>query len=296
MVRKNKLDWCGRVVRACVVFTVAWHFTIGSLAHADELERGRYLVEALAACDNCHTPRGPDGYNEKARFSGGSQSFAGPSYTVRGGNITTDRETGVGGWSDGELRAALVDGLGRAGRLSPFMPSESYRVLTDRDAAAIIAFIRSIPPVSTRTVARQKFADEPPRLPIPGAQAALSEAALTERTTRGLYVASIARCMACHSGESNDIPDHEHRLGAGGKIFGTPAGVAVASNITAHLEKGVGGWSDDELKRAITQGVGRDGHSLKPTMANLSKAHFSKMSADDLDALVAWVRSIQPRE
>lgn len=296
MVGKNKLDWLGRAVRACVVFALAWHSTIGSLAHADELERGRYLVEALAACDNCHTPRGPGGYDEKARFSGGSQTFAGPSYTVRGGNITADKESGVGEWSDGELRAAFVDGVGRAGRLAPFMPSESYRVLTERDAAAIIAFIRSIPPVSTQAVTPQKRADEPARPSIPGAQAALSEAAQAEKTTRGLYVASIARCMACHSSESNDIPDHEHRLGAGGKIFRTPAGVAVASNITAHPEKGVGAWSDGELKRAITQGVGRGGHPLKPTMANLSKAHFSKMSAEDLDALVAWLRTVPPKE
>ena len=265
-------------------------------AQVENLERGRYLVEALAACDNCHTPRGPSGYDEKARFSGGSQTFTGPGYTVRGGNITADKGSGVGGWSDGELKAAIEDGLGRARRLAPFMPSDSYRVLTESDAAAIIAFIRSIPAVSTQTLAPQKRVDEPLRPSIPGARTALSEAALTDRTIRGLYVASIARCMACHSGETNDVPDHEHRLGAGGKIFRTPTGVAVASNITAHPDKGVGGWSDEELKRAITQGVGRDGHPLKPTMANLSKAHFSKMSADDLDALVAWVRTIPPKE
>ena len=48
--------------------------------------------------------------------------------------------------------------------------------------------------------------------------------------------------MACHSGETDDAPDHVNKLGAGGKIFRTPAGVTVASNISAHPEKGVGAW------------------------------------------------------
>jgi hypothetical protein len=102
--------------------------------------------------------------------------------------------------------------------------------------------------------------------------------------------------MACHSGETNEVPDHDNRLGAGGKIFRSANGVAVASNITPHLTRGVGAWSDDELKRAITQGVSRDGRPLKPTMANLSKVHFSKMTPHDLEALVAWLKTIPPRE
>lgn len=265
-------------------------------AAADDVARGKYLVEALAACDNCHTPRGPDGYDESKRFSGGSQSFSGPGYAVRGGNITGDRDGGIGGWTDSELRAAIIDGIGPDGRLAPFMPSDSYRALSQRDAAAIVAFLRSIPPVATPRAASQTHGKEAARPSIPGAQEALSEAATTEQTTRGLYVASIARCIACHSGETDDVPDYEHRLGAGGKVFRTPAGVAIASNITTHPEKGVGAWSDEELKRAIKAGVARDGRLLKPTMANLSRAHFSKMSGEDLDALIAWLRTVPPKE
>lgn len=102
--------------------------------------------------------------------------------------------------------------------------------------------------------------------------------------------------MGCHSGEGDDAPDHENKLGAGGKIFRTPAGVAVASNITAHYEKGVGAWSNAELKRAITEGVSRDGRALKPPMSTLAKAHFAKMAAEDIDALIAWLRNVPARE
>jgi mono/diheme cytochrome c family protein len=269
---------------------------VAESAGAERRERGKYLVEALMACDNCHTPRGPAGYDEAARFSGGSQSFSGPGYKTRGGNITPDLESGIGGWSDAELRAAIVGGLGRDGPLAPFMPSESYAVLTESDLEAIIAFLRASPPAATPNASPRPRIEEARRPSLPGAEAPFAPERLDDRASRGLYVASLARCMACHSGETGDIPDHMNRLGAGGKAFRTPAGVAVASNITSHPEKGVGAWTDDELKRAITRGVSRDGRALKPTMANLSKAHFAKMSAEDLDALVAYIRAIPPKE
>ena len=63
------------------------------------LERGSYLVNAVMACDGCHTPRGAAGLDMSRRFSGGSQVWDEPEYLVRGSNITPDRETGIGGWT-----------------------------------------------------------------------------------------------------------------------------------------------------------------------------------------------------
>ena len=269
---------------------------VGPIAHAGDIERGRYLVEALTACDNCHTPRGPAGYDFFSRLSGGAQTFSDKSYVVRGPNISPDRETGVGAWTDEELRAAIVDGVGRDGRLAPVMPSDSYKPLTPRDLDAIIAFLRSATPIHAPLQSPQQRSGEwTPRL-MPGASAAFDDASLADKNTRGLYVASLARCLSCHSEEVDGAPDYQNRLGAGGKIFRNAAGVVVASNITSHPSKGVGAWSDDDLKRAVTQGVARDGALLKPPMSTLSKAHFSKMSPEDLDALVAWVRTIPPKE
>jgi mono/diheme cytochrome c family protein len=269
---------------------------IGPAACAGDIDRGRYLVEALTACDNCHTPRGSDGYDLSRRFAGGAQTFSDKSYVVRGANISPDSETGVGAWTDDELRAAIVDGVGRDGRLAPVMPSDSYRALTARDLDAIIAFLRSAAPVRAPLQAPQQRNGEWAPHPMPGAAAAFDETSLEDKNARGLYVASLARCMSCHSQEIDGAPDYQNRLGAGGKIFRHPAGVAVASNITSHQARGVGAWSDDELKRAITQGVSRDGALLRPPMSTLSKAHFSKMSPDDLDALIAWIRTLPPKE
>ncbi|MBG0802634.1 cytochrome c [Methylocystis sp. H4A] len=269
---------------------------IGPTADAGEVERGRYLVDALAACDNCHTPRGAAGYDLSNRFSGGAQTFSDKFYVVRGPNISPDKDTGVGAWTDEELRAAIVDGIGRNGRLAPVMPSDSYKPLTPSDLDAIIAFLRSATPIRAPLLAPQQRSGEWAPHPMPGAAAPFDEASLAEKNTRGLYVASLARCMSCHSEEIDGAPDYQNRLGAGGKTFRNAAGVVVASNITSHPAKGVGAWSEDELKRAITQGVARDGAPLRPPMSTLSKAHFSKMSPDDLDALVAWIRTIPPKE
>lgn len=269
---------------------------IGPTADAGEIERGRYLVDALAACDNCHTPRGAASYDLSNRFSGGAQTFSDKTYVVRGPNISPDRETGVGAWTDEELRAAIVDGIGRNGRLAPVMPSDSYKPLTPSDLDAIIAFLRSATPIRAPLQSPQQRSGEWTPHPMPGAAAPFDEASLVDKNTRGLYVASLARCLSCHSEEIDGAPDYQNRLGAGGKSFRNAAGVVVASNITSHPAMGVGAWSDDDLKRAITQGVARDGAPLRPPMSTLSKAHFSKMSPDDLDALVAWIRTIPPKE
>jgi mono/diheme cytochrome c family protein len=263
-------------------------------AAAADLDRGRYLVEALTACDNCHTPRGPDGYLRDKRFSGGSQTFNGANYSVRGPNISPDAATGVGAWSDDRLTAAIVAGVGPDGRLAPAMPSEYYRILTARDLEAIVAFLRAAAPVEAARPIQRRDGEQAAET-FPGAETPFEEKDLADPLRRGFYVATLARCMECHSGETNGALDHKEKLGAGGKLFRTPAGAAVGANITQHERAGIGAWSDDEIKAAITKGVGRDGRPLKPTMANLSKAHFSKMAAQDLDALVLWLRAIPPR-
>lgn len=264
-------------------------------ARADDPERGRYLVEAVMACDNCHTPRGPNGYVFDKRFSGGPQVFADKAYKVRGSNITPDAETGVGAWSDEQLKSAIVAGVGPNGRLAPAMPSEFYRVMTTADLDAVVAYLRSVAPVKA-AAPEQIHNGEPPSHAYPGAERPYAASDLDDPLRRGFYVATLARCMECHSGETDGVLDHRNRLGAGGKLFRNPAGTTVGANITSHPIAGVGAWTDDEIKRAITRGLGRGGRPLKPTMARLSEAHFAKMSAADLDALVAWLRTVPPLE
>jgi len=116
------------------------------------VERGKYLV-TLAGCGDCHTPGYFLGKADEARYLGGSEvGFEIPGLGVfHGPNLTPDKETGLGNWTDGQVAAALQTGARPDGRvLAPIMPWHAYANLAKQDVDAIVAFLRSVPPVSNR--------------------------------------------------------------------------------------------------------------------------------------------------
>jgi mono/diheme cytochrome c family protein len=255
-------------------------------------ERGRYLVEGLLTCGNCHTPRGPKGVFDTARnLSGGPQVFDTPAFTVKGANITPDKETGIGNWSVADLKRALTEGYRPNGtQLAPIMPYGFYKVFTSGDLDAVVAYLRSIPPVNNRV--------QPPvyKAPLhvdtpPGADKPMTEAELRDPVRRGFYLVTIAHCMECHTPRAKGQTDFS-RLGSGGEQFRGPWGVSVSRNITSHKTAGIGAWTDAEIKRAITQGIRKDGTRLKPPMG----FHlYAKMTDADLAAVIAYLRTVPPK-
>jgi|SRR5579871_1130914 mono/diheme cytochrome c family protein len=119
-------------------------------AQADsQVDRGKYLV-VLAGCNDCHTPGFFLGNPDMAKYLGGSDvGFEIPGLGVfPGRNITPDKETGIGNWTDEQIATALTTGKRPDGRqLAPIMPYHAFSYLTKDDVAAIIAFLHSIPPV-----------------------------------------------------------------------------------------------------------------------------------------------------
>src|SRR6476659_8117418 len=97
--------------RRVIVSVAALAATAGSAHAQTPLERGSYLVNAVMACDGCHTPRGPTGFVMEKRFSGGSQTWDDPAYTVKGSNIPPDPDTGIGRWSVSDIERSLTEGL-----------------------------------------------------------------------------------------------------------------------------------------------------------------------------------------
>ena len=83
-------------------------FSISTVFAETPLERGAYLVSAVMACDGCHTPRGPGGFDMSRRFSGGAQLFDEPAFTVKGSNISQDADTGIGSWSVADIKKLLA--------------------------------------------------------------------------------------------------------------------------------------------------------------------------------------------
>src|SRR5713226_9065671 len=104
------------VTAAALVATVGGAIAETPAIAQTPIERGSYLVNAVMACDGCHTPRPGGVFDMTKWFSGGSQVWDEKAYTVRGSNITPDRETGIGAWTDAEIKRALTQGIGRDGR------------------------------------------------------------------------------------------------------------------------------------------------------------------------------------
>jgi mono/diheme cytochrome c family protein len=258
------------------------------------LERGSYLVNSVMACDGCHTPRGPNGFVMEKRFSGGSQTWDTPAYTVKGSNITSDRDTGIGVWSADDLKRALTQGVRPSGiPLAPQMPFVFYKILTPHDLDAVVTYIRSASAVRNEVQTPSYKADMKFTL-IPGADKPMSDEDLRDSVKRGFYLATIAHCMECHARRPDGVQDFQTWWGKGGFEFRDTWGAAVARNITSDRTAGIGAYSDAEIKRVLVEGIGRDGRALKPPMAR--HIYFKHMTEDDVGALIAWLRTLPPLE
>ena len=268
---------------------------VGMNAHAQApLERGKYLVEGILTCGNCHTPRGPKGVLDTAnRHAGGPQVWETAEYKVRPTNITPDKDTGIGNWSAAQVKAAIRDGTRPNGQqISPQMPYGFYKIFTPADLDAVVAYVQSIPPVSREVEApvykvKQMVVDIPP-----GAEKPMAESAMKDPAQRGFYLATIGHCMECHTPLVNGHRDFKNALGAGGEKFEGPWGVSLSRNITPHQQNGIGAWSDAEIRQAITKGVRKDGSKLRPPMGY---DWYATMSDSDLSAIVAYLRTIPAR-
>ena len=283
------------MLRLVMISVAALGASLGGAIAQTPIERGGYLVNAVMACDGCHTPRPPGGaFDMSKRFSGGSQTWDTPRYLVKGSNISSDSETGIGGWSADDFKRSLTEGVRPSGvPLAPQMPFVFYKVLTAGDLDAVTAYIRSVTPVRNQVQAPVYKAASHAEL-IPGAEKPVSEESLRDPVKRGFYLATIAHCMECHARRPDGTQDYVNSWGRGGYEFRDVWGVAKVSNITSHPTKGIGGWTDAEITQALTKGVGRDGRTFKPPMAR--HIYFSKMTEDDLNSLVVWLRTLPPLE
>ncbi len=113
------------------------------------VQRGKYLVETLA-CGYCHSPLNADGsIDESMKYAGGQTWRLTPFGDFVSYNLTSDKETGLGGWTDAEFKKFITTGVRRNGsRMFPFpMPWAGYAGMKDDDLNAITAYLRTLPPV-----------------------------------------------------------------------------------------------------------------------------------------------------
>lgn len=278
-------------------WTLAFALTAAISSHAaaqSAVERGSYLVNTIMTCANCHSPKGPPAAVAGKDFSGGLR-FNEPPFDVTAPNITPDKETGLGEWTDAEIKTLLLTGKNRHGiQAAEVMPTAFYPILTPDDLNAIVAYLHTIPPVKNK-VPDPIYKIALPHHVFPGAEKAYSQADLNDKLKKGRYLATIGHCMECHTPlkAGGGGADFEGSLGKGGRDFPGPWGVVKARNITSSKTAGLGDWSDAEIKTAITQGKRKDGTPLKGPMGF---QYYAKMTDADLDAVIAFLRTVPAKD
>ncbi|MDX6692414.1 MAG: hypothetical protein QOF02_17 [Blastocatellia bacterium] len=293
---------CGLAL--AITLTIGWRPIIGARARSltdrhfertpARVERGRYLAENVMACFDCHSEKN---WNAPGAPPVEGKAGAGRDWSVEGlpwlvtSNITSDRETGAGSWTDDQLARAIREGIGHDGRaLFPVMPYMTYSELSDEDLASLIVYLRALAPV--------RNALPPTRVPFPLSRLIqdlprpLSDVVPSPDTAdsakRGEYLVKMGGCAGCHSArdEGQLLPGLEF---AGGYTLKYPGGEISSANITPHAT-GIA-YYDEQLFLEMM----RTGHVRARALNSVMPWVFYRgMTDEDLKAVFAYLRSLKP--
>lgn len=259
-----------------------------SLAKASLVERGEYLTKA-ADCVACHTAPGGK------QFAGGL-AIRLPFGTLYSTNITPDRETGIGDYSDQDFLNALQHGTRRDGaRLYPAMPFTSYSYMTDADALAVKAYLFNLPAVRAAIPANTLGFPFNQRWamnfwsPLFNADTRFKpDSSRSLEWNRGAYLAeALAHCGECHTPRSVALGLDNRRKFAGAVTAGWRA-----FNITSDKAAGLGNWRDEEIVAYLSAGHAMGHGTASGPMGEAVENSLRQMAPEDVRAVVTYLRSV----
>ncbi|MCC7538283.1 MAG: hypothetical protein IT379_18805 [Deltaproteobacteria bacterium] len=284
-------------------------------AGGGDVARGEYLVLNVALCGDCHTPRDAMGAPMEDMFlAGGFFGDLDPTDPDVGAVYTrnlTPHATGLADWTDAEIKNAFLNGMSKHGHaLLPIMPYYVLHNMTDEDADAIVAYLRTIPAVDNAIPANQVDAPPGPSPSVPEAMiphTTLDEADPDyEAAERGRYLAGrIGVCMECHTEHNMPGPGpvlREDRLFAGGEGFpaallGVPSPpfpeVIFTRNLTPDAT-GIQGWTAIQVARALAEGIDEEGQGLCPPMPRFGMTEEDRLAIGTYLTTLAPVASPMP--
>jgi mono/diheme cytochrome c family protein len=257
---------------------------------ATRLARGKYLVEGVLACANCHAVRDDKGQVLPERGMAGGREFDLGILKAYARNITPDPETGIGRWSDVQLARSIREGLRPDGSVvGPPMPVHFYRSLSDADMAAVVRYLRAQPAVRAVVPKSVYSFPLPPNYgpPLRWVKAPPAK----DQVAYGGYLITIGHCMECHTPRDANGRLVQARLGAGGQVFKGPWGESTSRNLTSHAQ-GLRDWTDAQIATAIRHGTDRSGAHYKPPMAF---DWYRNISDADLSAMIRYLRTLPPQ-
>jgi mono/diheme cytochrome c family protein len=259
-----------------------------ALVQASLIKKGEYLAKA-ADCLVCHTANGGEAY-------AGGYAFVLPFGTLYSTNITPDKATGIGNYSDAQFLAAVHRGVRRDGaNLYPAMPYTSYTYMTDADALAIKAYLFSLAPVSSPNRSNalafpfnQRWAIRVWSALVNANERFKPDAEKSAEWNRGAYVAeALAHCGECHTPRNLAFALNNRKKFGGALTAGWRA-----YNISSDKENGVGAWQDEELIAYLATGHAAGHGSAAGPMGEAVDESFSQLAPEDVHAIVAYLRSV----
>ena len=274
------------------------------------LARGQYLALHVADCLGCHSDFVAGRFDMPVRpGTEGQGGFPfdkklGIPGIVQAQNITSDPETGLGRWTDGEIMRAIREGVDKNGKaLFPQMPYPYFRWMSDEDVRSVVVYLRTLKPI--RHPIQPQRLDFPVNFLIKSAPQPVEGSVtmpdpVTDHVGYGKYLVTIAGCQECHTAHDSHGQLLPGRDFAGGWEMLGPWGRVVTANITPHPDTYLGRATKDEFigrfkafesftpENAPVAPRGRN--TVMPWMA------YSGMTREDLGAIYDYLKTLPPIE
>lgn len=266
-----------------------------------KIERGDYLVNAVANCMHCHADR------DFTKFSGptvpGTEGKGGQRKGVFVSNITP---TALGNWTDQEIERAITTGITNVGdTLFPTMPSMSYKYLSKYDAESIVAYLRTLKPLPDSVPNRDLSNFPPDRLASLYHDWSINDVYQVldqprdEELQKGKYLVTIGGCLACHTNiDLKLLAFKRDSVFAGGQLSNKPGNnfKVKSANITPDTTTGIGSWTEEMFLAKFKSYRDKEAYDYDPGKYNseMPWTIFANMTDEDIKSIYKYLRTVKP--
>ena len=266
----------------------------GQTDNQDLIAKGQYIFAVAGGCA-CHS-------EPKKAANAGARAFPIPTGKVYSTNITPDKDTGLGNWTDQQIIDAIVKGVRRDGsKLLPVMPFEKYSGMAEEDLKALVAYLRTLKPVKKATPELKSWAPFTRSigarlyLAVFGRFAATPTQPPKSGVERGRYlVEHVAICGDCHTPRNFAGAPNRVLYMAGVTEKASPLGEGVP-NITPDKETGIGDWKRDDMVELLKSGIKADLDNVQGLMLEVIQGAghgYKDMTKEDMLAIADYLKSI----
>jgi hypothetical protein len=290
----------------------------GGAGPTGSVARGDYLVNHVAACGDCHTPRLATGAPDMTKFLAGNAQFAdvNPADPKAGllptPNLTPDKDTGIGDWTDEQIKDAFLNGIDDEGKpLFSVMPYYVFHNMSEEDANSIVLYLRSIKAVNNPIPERQDLGFPVTQaMPVPAAKLPDTTLKTTDAKYKsaenGRYLAAnVGVCMECHTKHAplSKVPLDVDALFMGNEVFtreqlGLPPVFPeqiVSANITPGMN-GIEGWTAQDVATLLKKGVTKEGAPICPPMPAGPMGAFGGLTDSDALDIGTYLTTLAPKD